>query len=731
MIDPLKLFYLFILPGDYERRLTPFQGFSQSWTGLAWALRQVSTLPADIIEPSQPANEILAQRISGTRQLTAAPLNMGALAELSIRDLGFFCVLFASDAATAEKIDEWNAKQPWRALQLRPGPHRPSFQNLEWFELINQHCLEIFETIAEELPEAHRIAALEALNAWARPEHEATNHPSLGHNIFLPNQMVLSRAFRNVRDEEGWIGESESEYAEKAIESARAVLEVRETIEWRPLHALYTPPPALILTEPALYRFAYKRPAPQGLMADNSALSAMRHFQMQKGLYTASTEEKAKIFEEPGARAVINARRAELITHALGVGLRASSTLSACLRVTPGVNRVFPKLVNYARSIRSGRPEHKLKALRLFQAIQNDLKDALGPERLSFIQSIDGPLKIVSDAPLELLPVGELPLSLARECSRINATPGNLMLAELARNESIVLHPENVRKILVVSTLSEDDKLYRVMERALGLDLGFENMDIKFVRATTETAFVEALNNFDGGVMVFDGHGAGNHENPVGGLMIGKENIDVWTLRDRVRVPPIVLLSACDTHALDGLSHATVANGFLFLGARTVLATVLPIGGFEGAVFIHRLLFRLSAFLEPGLSVKKGSLTWTEIITGMLRMVFVGEILDHRIGRPDSPARTTDKVEELNVRANVAVNTGQSDWYEKFLQDLAEHLGEDFEATRSKARSVIARCEALRYVQLGSPEHILIDDGSIQRRVFDAYGIDHPVDNRT
>ena len=43
-----------------------------------------------------------------------------------------------------------------------------------------------------------------------------------------------------------------------------------------------------------------------------------------------------------------------------------------------------------------------------------------------------------------------------------------------------------------------------------------------------------------------------------------------------VRVPPIALLSACDTHALDG-SHATPANAFMNAGADTVVATSFPV----------------------------------------------------------------------------------------------------------------------------------------------------------
>lgn len=38
-----------------------------------------------------------------------------------------------------------------------------------------------------------------------------------------------------------------------------------------------------------------------------------------------------------------------------------------------------------------------------------------------------------------------------------------------------------------------------------------------------------------------------------------------------------------------------------------------------------------------------------------------------------------------------------------------------------KAEAILARSEAIRYIQLGNPESILIDDGEVTKRVLDLY----------
>lgn len=53
-------------------------------------------------------------------------------------------------------------------------------------------------------------------------------------------------------------------------------------------------------------------------------------------------------------------------------------------------------------------------------------------------------------------------------------------------------------------------------------------------------------------------------------------------------------------------------------------------------------------------------------------------------------------------------------WFEWLLDTIAQHRNESTEAVLARANSIIARSEAIRYIQLRNPENILIDDGSIR-----------------
>jgi hypothetical protein len=78
-------------------------------------------------------------------------------------------------------------------------------------------------------------------------------------------------------------------------------------------------------------------------------------------------------------------------------------------------------------------------------------------------------------------------------------------------------------------------------------------------------------------------------------------------------------------------SQATVGNGFLAIGVRTVLATLLPVGGVSSAVFIARLLHRIADFLPAALRAEERTLDWTEVISGMLRMLLASEIVSELV----------------------------------------------------------------------------------------------------
>jgi hypothetical protein len=95
----------------------------------------------------------------------------------------------------------------------------------------------------------------------------------------------------------------------------------------------------------------------------------------------------------------------------------------------------------------------------------------------------------------------------------------------------------------------------------------------------------------------------------------------------------------------------------------------------------------------------------------MQRMFLASETLNALVGRPDvegSPRQT------LQLQANVHINSYDPDWFDKLLAGIAEHRNEKLGDVARRAARAIAASEAIRYIQLGHPETILIDDGSVR-----------------
>ncbi|HUZ31173.1 MAG TPA: CHAT domain-containing protein [Xanthobacteraceae bacterium] len=714
--DPLKIYYLLVLETDEAADITPFQGFSVSWAHLHWALHRLTGLPADVLERSQKLNDIITQRMGGARSLMWIPINIGALEQLSAEQIGIFMVCFSGEQGSALRTRGWIETLPHPVLHVSNVKIEGVIHIDEFSENhLRDYCCKAFDARYDSLSQLRREAAKSSLAKWKEPKFTPTGLYEHQHNISIPNHMSLIRAARSLEPGKPFVGLTEDEYSAVILDSAAAVVKVREEVGFRPLHRMTLIDPPLVLTEPALYRF-YGKIKPEGPFA-----KTLRLLQKQDGLCTTIKTENAKqLVGSRKAQWLISIRRRELQTHTLGVGLHAAQTCSAVLRLSPGINRVFPSLSAFARSVRSEKRHGRLKARRLYSTIQNGLKQAVGTRRIGFIKEVGGPIKIVSDAPLEWLPIGNLPLSLRYLCSRINATPGNLMMGLLAPSPRLTFSPKDLQKILLLSAFSADDPLRMVLREALEVTKdGWEGkVDLVIKTAQSKSEFIDALNSFDGHILIFDGHGADNSNDPVGKLIIGNERTDVWELRGTVRVPPVVILSACDTHGIDAASHATVGNGFLALGARTVLATLLPVGGLSSAKFIARLVYRIADFLPAALRAEWRVLNWTEVIGGMIRMLLATEMLDQLVSFP-TPKGTPRW--EMQFAANGDINSGDESWFDNLIENIAAHRKERKEAIEQKANGVVACSEAIRYAQLGSPETILIDDGRIRASVMDEY----------
>jgi hypothetical protein len=128
-------------------------------------------------------------------------------------------------------------------------------------------------------------------------------------------------------------------------------------------------------------------------------------------------------------------------------------------------------------------------------------------------------------------------------------------------------------------------------------------------------------------------------------------------------------------------------------------------------------------FLPALLKAEKRVLNWTEVIAGMLRMLLASEMLDHLVGPPAPPDSPRGRIQ---AAANMDINIGDEGWYDKLLDRIVVHRGETRERVVSRAAGILARFEAIRCFQLGNPETILIDDGTIRDQVMKEYGQSRP-----
>jgi hypothetical protein len=459
--------------------------------------------------------------------------------------------------------------------------------------------------------------------------------------------------------------------------------------------------PTMILTVPSLFRHLASYRTKKGTPAIvRRAMRAMTR-QNQYIAFRATAEEMQEFLSSDLSRAIFQMRAKELYLYTAAVTVAACSLCCPSLRLPPQLDRARDLLVGLATLSRKGNVAQRRRnqlALRIGETYR-----ALIPEAL--LESIDGlkhkGVKLIGDVPLELLPVEGLPLSLRSSVSRLPTLPGNLLVRHSLMRAPLYLTPSDFNDVLIVRSFRPDDPMRDLVRVSIEVVLKKgSRVKVKIVDVSNETEFIEAFNAFDGTLAIFDGHGAQSAEDAEGTLQVGSLKINPIAFYGKIKVPPIIILSACETHTLEGF-ESSVAGAFLFMGARSVLGTLAPIEAMSAATLIARFLFRLEAFL-PALG---GPMNWTEVVTGMLRMSYVTDILRKFEQIHGMPFFHLDRVQMV---ANMAIIGNDPAWFDKVINALAMETKETEQQVKERWLDTCYFAETLRYVHLGNPEHIYV-----------------------
>lgn len=718
-LDP-KIRFLVSIPDGQPENATPFQGFAYSLCEKSRLLEFFQQMPTDIFELTPTVFPFrIARRIAGQAPINWYGQSPRALTSQPHPLEAAFTIILLDRSEKVIDYEEWLAKCPGPVTLVAESGGQIAYSDLS-LQAVRARFLEVCGLL-NVLGTIENVAVAEAaIASWVEPAERRLPYEIGGHGTILPNVAVLRAC--------GYVGigekpfsrhhQGEKAHIEQIVLTTNSVFDEREANPPSRLNQVYPRSPDLNLYLPATYdlkALSLRRDLDRGVRRDMQAVLRILDKQVGYSFEASSEAEKKAILgltdevliqrKRPTPNPIMRMRQLEVWLGTEAVACLATSEIGGVVRLPNRMNRTRGLVRQFAQHYRADRPQ-MLKRSELFRSVQRAIAECFPDDLQALLaRSRDG-IRVISDAHVEWLDVRGIPLGLRHNVSRIPVTPGNLFIDTLSTPVPIHATPEQFRDILVVSGLPEADIIARQFKIAFEIfgKQWRDRLRIKFVRVASRRALVEAINAFEGMLMVFDGHGSHRPDEP-GVLWLGEEAVDVWGLGGEIRrPPPIVILSACDTHAADR-NHATVANGFLALGCRSVLGSVFPLHAFHAAVFTSRLLYRVSDYIPAAVDRFQRSLTWLEVVSGMLRRQLTTDIIRHL------------EAQRLIVEADARNMFQQMHWLaDSDLDDPFLHIRRallDYGISESELdreiHTAIATSSTISYLHLGRPETILIN----------------------
>ncbi|MDX8357760.1 hypothetical protein [Sphingopyxis terrae] len=710
MQPSFEIYYILALPDWKPTEVTPFQGFAPMLPYFMPLMEAIPRFAPDIIHPSLDPDLRLARQRGGDGAWMWTPVNLSTL--LSKRKplpAAPYMVVMSADKKTAKAISAWRARLRLQPIHLSyyraPNAHNPSTFDSK---RLRQHLITQVRRAARVDRDLKIEEHLRFLKSWKPEERRPSSLVFHSHNVTRANEMTLVAAGEiPAMGETGHLSVSPAEdYVKGITQSSEAVMALWEGLEDRLAYLMMPPRPDIFLVAPAMYRGISKRL--ERVVDDPLVKASLRRLDRQRGFTMEIPITDEADIERIGP--LLSLRGAEMKLLSTAVGLRAAGTLAATIRLPPAVDRTAGVVGQLARFLRTHEDPPRVKTARVFKIVQQALESAIPEEHRALIARSASGLKIIADAPIEWLPIDGVPLGIRYDVSRINTTPGNLFLEQIRSPVTHHITPNAFRNYLVLSMFEDGDPIapHLRIGTLQTTDENKERIVGSYVSPKSPEEFAAALGRFDGPMAIIDSHAAHPDEDGAGGLIIGGKIFDVWSLAGKIQMPPIVVLSACDTHPFDR-SHATVANGFLACGALAVVAAALPIRAPQAARFVMRLINRAVHYgaIMNGMG---RAVPWSHIVGGVLRMELVTDIIR---GFQADGAFEMERGSELLLDTHKDLNPLRSDWFERLRDRLLATGAIDRAAWDARIPDLIAGSDAIRYLHLGNPEAILLSSPEV------------------
>lgn len=737
------IFHLVHTSAPLEQTKTPLHGFDLGTIGLGRRVAVALCLPASGAPPAPPWLTL------GERMHDAAAHHHIGIADTAriarVKPGMFFraTILCASENASALRraTRHWSPR-PIVIVDREGEPFR---------EQVDRARQLVLAGILEDL--APPLGAAELWRALAT-RRDVDDIAVVEHLTCLPNRLVLESA--GFRPHLMSIDEAKAEITAHAGDQGAATLDLtllgattdaantvlaerrRASTLFRKVRPELPEAISLILAVPGLQPEWYTeqgRPPRNADLQMSAMDAAVRIAQRQRGYAThipPSVVARPALFEEVQKHQQLRGAELELFSAAVGaVAVRYSAPV---VRLPFGVNNAQSAIGDLETNVRRGEGGSRgaRKNIAVVEKLVDELHRSVASPAIELFLRREplAHVKLVADAPLEWLALDGLPLFLRHSTSRLPATPGHLLLDAALNHQLVNLKFRDLRRVLVLRSFESSFPARLALEEAVRAAIASplhasliemressnestrarladfaDDVELQVVDVRTEGEVIAALNAFAGWVVMFDCHGALSERTGQGELVIGADRLNSWSLRHRARVPPVVLLSACDTFILRG-SSASIASGFLFSGALAVLGTLFEIDAMHAARFAASVV---NICCRVGPMVAAASATPTRLsslLTWAQRHVHLSDMVDAHRSFSKKPTPTLDEL--LHPLTLAAISDYA--WEQPIITSISEKLGVTRdEFVRATHRTTGMLGPALQYLQLGSPEAIVIE----------------------
>lgn len=688
------------------------QGFTPDVTDAAASYGKIATLPKCIPELLSGNHGVIAYRMV-TDPYAALPVQVDQMQQAFELVDPFCSCVWSSDDEIAELIEAFIATRPEPILHISPSGtgHSMKEDDIER-TTIRDHVLRLLKYTATQ---GHRVSSLiKAISSNNKFETVSSDLLYYGHLITQPNELAL-KAVGFAFDRNIQLASIENEpYFEALRTQVDPMLGIRASFYSEDAEIYRSSPYELIITAPSILK--HIRGALRRFGRDLS-VEKRRHlrFVLRQMIgrktysFVGTPREAGGMRTDPDVQGLLSMNVEDLRAYTAALSIRASSHFVPVIRLPTHVNNVQGELIQLENTARAANTRHDraAKLSKIARSVSTKLAEGI-PNWVFDRMRTFSKIKLISDAPLEWLDIGGIPLAVTADVSRIPTTPGNLFFLHSVVSPTLDLTLAHFSEVLVIRAFNQHDPLKRILSATVeAFRKSFQGaMAIRYVDVQNETDLINALNGFRGALAIWDGHGQHSSVEDMGRLSLPGGLINAWELQKRARIPPIVVLGACDTHPMSA-SHVTTANGFLAAGAKTVVATSLPIDARSSGLFVARLLLRVNQLLRIHFENSERPYRWSLLISGMQKRQYMTDVV---FATAKSLGLKADQalMRRVSLDAGARIDTGVGGWFDALIAILSELSSVAEPEIRELIQTRAYLTDALVHVQLGSPEHILI-----------------------